>query len=125
MVYTNPEYRGQKICQTNIEYIINLTKKYIKTYELKVDVDNIAALKCYENNGFKKIREYETKDKKILYSFFEVFIKSSDTIEVISDYGKNMTICRPKSLCTIAGGSRKRHSKKRRSKKRRALRKTK
>jgi len=65
MVYTNPEYRGQKICQTNIEYIINLTKKYIKTYELKVDVDNIAALKCYENNGFKKIREYETKDKKI------------------------------------------------------------
>jgi hypothetical protein len=68
---------------------------------------------------------YETKDKKILYSFFEVFIKSPDTIEVISEYIKNMTLCRPKSLCTIAGGSRKRCSKKRRSKKRRALRKTK
>ena len=68
---------------------------------------------------------YETKDKKILYSFFEVFIRPPDTIEVISDYVKSMTLCRSKSLCTIAGGSRKRRSKKRRSKKRRALRKTK
>ena len=68
---------------------------------------------------------YETKEKKILYSFFEVFIRSPDKIEVISEYIKNMTICRSESFCTIAGGSRKRHSKKRRSKKRRALRKMK
>jgi len=66
MVYTNPEYRGQKICQINVEYIINLTKKYIKTYELTVDIDNISALKCYENNGFKivKKREYRTSKKE-------------------------------------------------------------
>lgn len=53
LVYTNPDYRGQKICQTNIAYMIRLTKKYIKKYELHVDVHNIPALKCYENNGFK------------------------------------------------------------------------
>jgi RimJ/RimL family protein N-acetyltransferase len=34
--------------------MINLTKKYIIKYELDVDIDNHAAIKCYENNGFKK-----------------------------------------------------------------------
>lgn len=64
MVYTNPEYRGQKICQTSIKYLINLSKKYIKKYELEVDVNNIPALKCYENVGFKKIKENNLKGKK-------------------------------------------------------------
>ena len=57
MVYTNPEFRGQKICQTNIAYMINLTKKHIKKYELEVDINNLAAVKCYENNGFKRIKK--------------------------------------------------------------------
>ena len=57
LVYTNPEFRGQKICQTNIAYMINLTKKYIKKYELEVDINNLAAVKCYENNGFKRIKK--------------------------------------------------------------------
>jgi len=59
LVYTNPDYRGQKICQTNIEHIINLTNKYIKNYELEVDITNIPAIKCYENNRFKKIKKYK------------------------------------------------------------------
>ena len=33
LVYTNPDYRGQKICQSNIDYMIQLTKKYIKKYD--------------------------------------------------------------------------------------------
>jgi len=53
LVYTNPDYRGQKICQSNIAHMIQLTKKYIKKYELHVDVHNIPAIKCYEHNGFK------------------------------------------------------------------------
>jgi RimJ/RimL family protein N-acetyltransferase len=53
MVYTNEEYRGKGICKEGIKYLINKTKEYIKTYELEVIVDNIAALKCYEYNGFK------------------------------------------------------------------------
>ena len=53
LVYTNPDYRGQKICQSNIACMIELTKKYIKKYELHVDIHNIPALKCYENSGFK------------------------------------------------------------------------
>jgi ribosomal protein S18 acetylase RimI-like enzyme len=57
LVYTNPEFRGQKICQNNIAYMINLTKKYIKKYELEVDINNLAAVKCYENNGFKRIKK--------------------------------------------------------------------
>jgi len=56
LVYTNPDYRGQKICQTNIATMIELTP-YIKKYELVVDVDNIPALTCYIKNGFKKIRK--------------------------------------------------------------------
>jgi len=61
LVYTNPEFRGQKICQTNIAYMINLTRKYIKKYELEVDINNLPALKCYENNGFKKIKVLSEK----------------------------------------------------------------
>jgi predicted GNAT family N-acyltransferase len=64
MVCTNSEYRGQKICQTSIKYIINLSKKYIKKYELEVDINNIPSLKSYENVGFKKIKENNLKGKK-------------------------------------------------------------
>ena len=37
--------------------MINLTKKYIKKYELEVDINNLPAIKCYENNGFKRIKK--------------------------------------------------------------------
>ncbi len=65
LVYTNPNFRGQKICQTNIAHMINLTKKYIIKYELDVDIDNHAAIKCYENNGFKKIKKVSYTIDKI------------------------------------------------------------
>ena len=61
LVYTNPDFRGQKICQTNIAYMINMTRKYIKKYELEVDINNLPALKCYENNGFKKVKVLSEK----------------------------------------------------------------
>ena len=67
LVYTNPDYRGQKICQTNIEHIINLTNKYMKKYELEVDVTNIPAIKCYENNGFKKIKKINYGNNQLYY----------------------------------------------------------
>ena len=52
MVYTNPDYRGQKICQTNIQTLIDSSNETIKTYELEVDANNPAAIKCYENVGY-------------------------------------------------------------------------
>ena len=68
---------------------------------------------------------YTAENKKIINSFFELSIENKDTIKVFGELITPQTLCRSKSLCTIAGGSRKRRSKKRRSKKRRALRKTK
>ena len=57
LVYVNPEYRGQKICQNHIQHLIKLTN--LTKYELHVLKDNISALKCYENIGFKKIKDDE------------------------------------------------------------------
>ena len=55
LVYTNPDYRGLKMCQNHIKHLIDLHKDSIKTYELHVDKDNIPAIKCYENIGFEII----------------------------------------------------------------------
>jgi ribosomal protein S18 acetylase RimI-like enzyme len=58
LVYTNPDYRGLKICQNHIRHFINLhntNNKDNKTYELHVDINNIPAIKCYENIGFENI----------------------------------------------------------------------
>ena len=57
MVYTNPKYRGQGICQNMVRFIVELSKKYIKKYELEVITNNIPAIKCYERVGFKYIRK--------------------------------------------------------------------
>jgi ribosomal protein S18 acetylase RimI-like enzyme len=57
LVYVNPEYRNQQICQNHIQHIINLFKSKLHTYELSVLKNNISALKCYENIGFKKIKD--------------------------------------------------------------------
>ena len=67
MVYTNPEYRGQKICQTNIQTLIDSSNETIKTYELEVDANNPAAIKCYENVGFKKIKTYDLEKDHTYY----------------------------------------------------------
>jgi RimJ/RimL family protein N-acetyltransferase len=57
LVYTNPDYRGQQICQNSIKYLIELNEKICNKFELEVDIDNASAIKCYENIGFKKIKE--------------------------------------------------------------------
>ena len=57
LVYVNPEYRGQKICQNHIQHLIKLIN--LSKYELHVLKDNTPALKCYENIGFKKIKDVE------------------------------------------------------------------
>jgi RimJ/RimL family protein N-acetyltransferase len=67
LIYTNSEYRGQKICQHNIKFIIDLTNKYISTYELEVESTNIPALRCYEKIGFVKVKE-NSWNSKIYYS---------------------------------------------------------
>lgn len=56
MVYTNKDYRNKKVCHINISKLIKLTKKYFDIYELEVKADNIYAKKCYENIGFKFIK---------------------------------------------------------------------
>jgi len=67
LIYTNPEYRNRKICQNTLKFIIDSTKKYLKKYELFVKHNNIPALKCYENNGFKKIKEFILHDDTYYY----------------------------------------------------------
>lgn len=59
LIYTHPDYRGQKICYNHIKKIINLYKDTIKKYDLHVDKDNIPAIKCYENLNFKIIKSYD------------------------------------------------------------------
>jgi RimJ/RimL family protein N-acetyltransferase len=61
LVYTNVKYRGLGFCKKGINFIINMTKRYIKTYELLVVSDNIPAKKCYEANGFKFIKKIQNK----------------------------------------------------------------
>ena len=58
-VYTNPKYRGQKMCQNNIKLLVDLTTEIynITTYELDVEIDNLSAIKCYQNNGFIFIKD--------------------------------------------------------------------
>lgn len=65
MILVNENYRGKKICQNSIKYLIKLTN-YIKLYELEVRPKNIAAIKCYEKIGFTLI---STLNKYHLYSF--------------------------------------------------------
>ena len=59
MVFTNSKYRNKSICQINLEKLITLTK--LKMYELEVDIQNITAIKCYENIGFKTIKKINNK----------------------------------------------------------------
>jgi len=59
MVYTNEKYRGQGICTKTIKFLINISKKNIKKYELEVDSDNLSAIKCYENNNFQFVKKIE------------------------------------------------------------------
>lgn len=53
LVNVNPKHRGQGVCKKHISRLLAKTKDRVNTYELEVDVDNIAAQKCYEANGFK------------------------------------------------------------------------
>jgi ribosomal protein S18 acetylase RimI-like enzyme len=63
MVFTNENYRGKKICQKNIAKLIELMDNFFDEYELEVRKDNPAAIKCYENLGFKHVREHVYKLK--------------------------------------------------------------
>jgi RimJ/RimL family protein N-acetyltransferase len=67
LIYTNPDYRGEKICFFNIKHLINLSRDFIKKYELEVDSTNKPAIKCYENIGFKKIKEVKMHGKIYYY----------------------------------------------------------
>ena len=66
MVFTNPKYRGKKICQNNIQKLIKLTDNF-NTYELEVEPDNVPAIKCYESIGFKYVKQtvHTVNNKKI------------------------------------------------------------
>jgi len=48
-----PEYRGKGFCTRFLKCV--LAKYSKKTIFLKVRIDNIAAIKCYTNLGFKEI----------------------------------------------------------------------
>jgi RimJ/RimL family protein N-acetyltransferase len=68
LVYTNPMYRGQKICQHSIEFLLRKTKRDVDNYELDVLTANEAAKKCYENNNFTVVKANK-KDRTVLMRF--------------------------------------------------------
>ena len=47
------------MCQNNIKLLVDLTTEIynITTYELDVEIDNLSAIKCYQNNGFIFIKD--------------------------------------------------------------------
>jgi RimJ/RimL family protein N-acetyltransferase len=51
-VYTSEEFRGKGICQHTIGHLLETTKHGLNRYNLLVDKPNVAAIKCYEKNGF-------------------------------------------------------------------------
>ncbi len=62
MIHTNSSYRNQKFCQKNINlFICNLKSMSVKKFSLYVEIDNVAAVKCYENCGFKIIKVHKEK----------------------------------------------------------------
>jgi hypothetical protein len=131
-------YKNSGMIIPKIEDVLNnINGNFSVFYGIKVNFPK----KGDYTNGFsiKKLSDNS--------AFFELRVVSSEQIDVITEtYGNvgppTKTICslrKPlppgelsngyngivdKTICTIAGGSRKRRSKKRRSKKRRALRKT-
>jgi ribosomal protein S18 acetylase RimI-like enzyme len=52
LVYTSEEFRGKGICQHTIGHLLETTKHGLDHYNLLVDKANVAAIKCYEKNGF-------------------------------------------------------------------------
>lgn len=59
MIYVNSMHKNKRICQINLLKLISLTK--LKMYELEVGCDNISAIKCYEDTGFKTIKKINNK----------------------------------------------------------------
>lgn len=74
MVFTNEKYRGKKICYSNIKKLIKLTQNMFNIYELEVRPDNLPAIKCYENIGFKftKTINYVKNDKDNIYNLMRL-----------------------------------------------------
>ena len=65
MVHTNHKYRNKNICTRTIDKIISITKNIFSKYELEVEEDNIAAIKCYQKNGFKYVKTKKYNDVKV------------------------------------------------------------
>lgn len=63
-VLVNPKYIGMNICKKMLKKIINLDLS-IK-YALRVDTDNIIALKCYKKVGFNIIGQLNNTNYMIL-----------------------------------------------------------
>ena len=66
MVFTNKKYRGNKICQFNLNKLIELIKHLCNSYKLEVNNNNIPAIKCYENIGFIFVKEIKINKYNIL-----------------------------------------------------------
>ena len=95
MVYTNPDYRGQKICQSNIAHMINLTKKYIKKYELEVDINLGDYIGYYETEN--RVRYYSVSndgrvvsDNKHTYGGYKPFYRTIMASYVTNDEFKGL-----------------------------------
>lgn len=66
-VIVNPKYRRQNICTNIIKFILKHALKYNKDILLDVKSDNIGAIKCYQKNGFIKIKTNKYNENIMQY----------------------------------------------------------
>lgn len=67
-VHTNKKYRGKGYCQKNLKKLTDFANKKLRInkFELEVEINNIPAIKCYQNVGFQIKRKVENEYKMIL-----------------------------------------------------------
>ena len=63
-VHTNVNFRGKKLCQKNLNRLLDIMYQRfeIDTVTLNVVIDNAPAIKCYKNCGFKIMRKFKQTD---------------------------------------------------------------
>jgi len=65
-IHVVPEFRGQGWCSLLVQRIIAAVSRAVSRFELDVAADNVAAIKCYEGEGFRSIRTNRNGDIRMV-----------------------------------------------------------
>jgi len=63
-IHVVPEFRGHGWCSILVQRI--LSSVHVSRFELDVAADNVAAIKCYEGEGFRSIRTNRNGDIRMV-----------------------------------------------------------